>query len=47
MKPWQASLNKAPSKGGKEEERERERERTQVRARSSKTQSESMPSLLV
>jgi hypothetical protein len=27
MKPWQASLNKAPSKGGKEEERERERER--------------------
>jgi hypothetical protein len=23
MKPWQASLNKAPSKGGKEEERER------------------------
>jgi hypothetical protein len=23
-KPWQATLNKAPSKGGKEEERERE-----------------------
>jgi len=29
MKPWQASLNKAPGKGGKEEERER----TQVHAR--------------
>jgi hypothetical protein len=30
MKPWQTSLNKAPSKGGKEgtkRERERERER--------------------
>jgi hypothetical protein len=23
MKPWQAPLNKAPSKGGKEEQRER------------------------
>ncbi len=32
-KPWPTSLNKAPSKGGKEKEgtkRERERERTQV-----------------
>jgi hypothetical protein len=37
MKPWQASLNKAPSQGGKEEQRER----TQVRARSTTTQSKS------
>jgi hypothetical protein len=36
-KPWQASLNKAPSQGGKEEQRER----TQVRTRSTTTQSES------
>ncbi len=28
MKPWQASLNKAPGKGGKEEQRER----TQIQA---------------
>jgi hypothetical protein len=37
MKPWQASLNKAPSQGGKEEQRER----TQVQARSTTTESES------
>jgi hypothetical protein len=37
MKPWQASRNKAPSQGGKEERRER----TQVQARSTRTQSES------
>jgi hypothetical protein len=37
MKPWQASLNKAPSQGGKEEQRER----TQVQARSTTTQSKS------
>jgi hypothetical protein len=36
MKPWQASLNKAPSKGGKEEEKEeREREREREREDSS------------
>jgi len=34
MKPWQAPLNKAPSKGRKEEQRER----TQVPAIRSKTQ---------
>jgi hypothetical protein len=33
MKPWQAVLNKAPSKGEKEEQREM----TQVQARSAKT----------
>jgi len=27
LKTWQAPLNKAPSKGGTEEQRERERER--------------------
>jgi len=27
LKPWQAPLNKAPSKEGTEEQRERERER--------------------
>lgn len=37
MEPWQASLNKALSQGGKEEQRDR----TQVRARSTTTQSES------
>jgi hypothetical protein len=37
MKPWQASSNKAPSQGGKEEQRER----TQVQARSTTTESES------
>ncbi len=33
MKPWQAVLNKAPSKGEKEEQRQM----TQVQARSAKT----------
>ncbi len=39
MKPWQASLNKAPSKGGKEEEKE-ERERERERERGLKSEQE-------
>ncbi len=42
MKPWQASLNKAPSTGAKEgTKRERERGLCQSLSQKSKTQSES------